>query len=221
MIVRELITDKIPSIKSTDMAGTALDWMNEFKLSLLPVVDNGTYKGMVTEDDILDATSLEVKVGDIQYMGWDSAYIYEGKHIYDAIQVMSRFKLGILPVLDEENSYLGAITLPDLLPYLGNLLAMDEPGGIIVLEIPPKGYVLSEISRIAESENAKILSLYMSQPSKEGKYLLTLKLNIEDLSRVVASFERFQYTIIETYQHTIQLSNYQRNLDALMNYLDI
>lgn len=221
MIVSELITDKIPPIKSTDMAGMALDWMNEFKISLLPIVDDAVYKGLISEENILDSPSLDKPVSEIQYLGFDSAYVYQGQHIFEAIKLLSKFNLDLLPVLDEDNSYLGAIVLKDLLVHLDAMFAIHEPGGILVLKIPPKGYVLSEIARIAESADAKILSLYLSQAIREGGYFVTLKLNVEDLSRVVASFERFEYTVFETYYHTKQIDDYQRNLDALMNYLDI
>ncbi|RMG21604.1 MAG: CBS domain-containing protein [Bacteroidetes bacterium] len=219
-IISELIKDYIPSVKSSDTAGMALEWMNEFKLAQLPVVDDGLYKGLITEDNILEAPSLAAQIKDIQYHGYETAYLHAGKHIYDAIQVMSTMSLEILPILDEDNTYLGVVTLKDLMTGLGNIFAIHEPGGLIVLEIPQKGYALSEIARIAESENAKILSLYMSR-APQGHYLLTLKLNIEDLSRVVASFERFEYKVVKTYYNIQQIDDYQRNIDALMNYLDI
>lgn len=221
MIVSELITDKIPSIKSSDMAGKALDWMNEFKVSLLPVVDEAVYKGLIQEENILDASSLDIPISEVQFLGWDGAYVYQDQHIYEAIRVMSRYHLELLPVLDEDNTYLGLINLKDLFLHLDALFAIHEPGGIIVLDIPPKGYLPSEIARIVESNDAKILSLYISQTKNDGGYYVTLKLNIEDLSRVIASFERFEYTIHKTYYHTRPSTDFQRNLDALMNYLDI
>lgn len=200
MFAKELISDRVPSVKSTDRAGLALDWMGEFKLNQLPIVDHGSYKGLITENDILDATDLSDQIGDIKYSGWDSAYIHEEQHPYDAIEVMSNLKLEVLPVLDEEDRYLGVITLRDLIGFLGNLMALHEPGGIVVLRIPSNGYVLSEIGRIAESADAKVLSLYLSHDKSLNEYLLTLKLNIQDLSRVVAAFERFKYEIVRTSQ---------------------
>lgn len=221
MIARELISDIIPSVTSSDTAEMALNWMNEFKLSMLPIVDHGKYKGIITEDDILDASDLEQPIGEIRYSGWDSAYIYHGNHVYDAIEVISNLKLEILPVLDEETTYLGVITLKDLSTYLGRLFAIQEPGGILVMEIPRNGYVLSEIGRIAESADAKVLSLYLSPVPRTNELLISLKLNVEDLSRVVASFERFDYKIVNTYHKIEQLEDYRQNLDALIKYLDI
>ncbi len=220
MLVSEFISDYVPSVTSSDSAGRALDWMNEFKLSQLPVVDNGVYQGLVTENDILDADALELTVGQIKYNGWDSAFIHEGNHLYDALDLMSNLKLEVLAVLDEGQIYLGVITFRELAPFLGRLFAVHQPGGIIVLEVPRNGYSLSEIGRITESENAKVLSLYL-WPHPDGHVVwITLKLNIEDLSRVVASFERFQYAIVRTYHKVEPLDDYRRNLDALLKYLN-
>ena len=221
MIVQELITDSLPPVKSSDSASMALSWMNEFKLGQLPIVDGGGFQGIVTENDILDAAEPDALVGDIKYPGLDSAYIYQGQHIYDAIDVMSNLKLELLPVLDEENVYLGVITMRDLIRFLDRLFAIRELGSILVLEIPERGYVLSEIARIAEEHDAKILSLYLTQhPSGQG-ILLTLKLNLEDLSRVIATFERYQYRVAHTYNRVDTSEDFRTNLDALIKYLDM
>lgn len=220
MIVDALISDTVPSVKSSDSVGRALDWMGEFKLSQLPIVDERKYVGMVTEDELLDAGDMESSVGDLRHSLWESTYIYQGNHAYDAIEIMNKFKLEVLPVLDEERQFLGVVTIRDLLHYMGQMFAVHEPGGIIVLEIPENSYVPSELGRIAESADAKILSLYLSQDAQQ-RMQVTLKLNIEDLSRLEASFERFNYKIILTYHKAAHRDDLQRNYEAFLKYLDI
>jgi len=41
----ELITDEIPPLKHTDTGEKALQWMDEFKVSHLPVLKNGNFVG--------------------------------------------------------------------------------------------------------------------------------------------------------------------------------
>ena len=221
MIARDLISDKIPSVKSTDSLGNALAWMNEFKITQLPVVDKGIFSTMITEEDVLDAADLRASVGETIHTGWEGAYVVASHHVYDALATMVNFNLEMVPVLGEDKIYLGAITLRDLLRYLGTLFAMNEKGSVIVVKIPQNGYMLSEIGRIVESADAKVLSLHLSQSTARLPSIATLKLNVEDPTRVVASFERFEYKVVETYYRSEQMENLQRNLDALMNYLDI
>jgi len=220
MIARALISDAIPSVKSTDMAGLALDWMNEFKIGQLPIVDEGVYRGMISEDDILDGADLDSPVGSLRTGRFEGVYILAQNHIYDAIDLLSNYKLEVLPVLEEENGlFAGIITLKDLGNALGALFAVQEPGGILVLEIPAHSYVLSEIGRIAESADAAVLSLYLANIPDSKDLLLTLKLNVEDLSRVVAAFSRFDYKIVRTYHRVKPVEDFSRNIDALMKYL--
>ncbi|MEL6673770.1 MAG: CBS domain-containing protein [Bacteroidota bacterium] len=221
MIVRELISDILPSVLSSDTASRALSWMGEFKLSQLPIVDEGKYVGLITEDDILDAAAPDLEVGEMKFSGWDSAYIYEENHIYDGIDLMSKLGLEILPVLDEENTYLGVITFRDISRHLGTLFALQDPGGILVLQVRRDSYVLSEIGRIVESEDAAVLSLYLSASPISNDLLVTMKLNVEDLSRVVSSFERFDYQVVRVYHRGEAVDDYRRNLDALIKYLEM
>ncbi len=221
MLVSELISNYVPSITSKEPVTRALDWMNEFKLGQLPVVDNHAFLGLITENDILDAASLELTVGEAKFNGWDTAFIHEGNHVYDAIDLMANLKLEVLAVLDEESAYLGVITFRELTPFLGRLFAVNQPGGIIVLEVPKNGYSLSELGRITESENIKVLSLYLWSHPDGHVVWITMKLNVEDLSRVTASFERFNYQIIRTYHKIEPLEDYKRNIEALMRYLNM
>ncbi|MEL6252454.1 MAG: CBS domain-containing protein [Bacteroidota bacterium] len=221
MIARELISDIFPSAKSSDQSGRALNWMNEFKLHQLPIVDAGVYVGMISEDQIMDAADLSMTVGQIRSAMMESAFVYEESHVYEAIEVMSNFKLEMLPVLDEENKYLGVITLRDLALYLGQLFAIQEPGSIMVLEIPSKSFVLSEIARRVEEENAIILSMYLAPIRNTQDMLLTLKINVEDLDRITASMERFGYKIIQLYHRGASRDNFNQNLEGLLKYLDM
>ncbi|MEM6628645.1 MAG: CBS domain-containing protein [Bacteroidota bacterium] len=222
MIASELISDNLPSVKSTDSAWTVLGWMSEFKIYQLPIVDDRKFLGLVSEDEILDSADLMLPIGNIRYTSSkEGAYVFEYSHIYEVISTMNSLNLEVLPVLSPEKQYLGIITLRDVVDQLGTLFALEDPGSIIVLEVPQNSFVLSEIGRIAESEHAKVMSFYVS-PTRNGKnYKVTLKVNIEETSRLVASFNRFNYNVIHTFTRRELPQNYQRNLDALMNFLDI
>ena len=221
MIASTLISDTIPPVKSTDSAWQALAWMSELKISQLPLVDDQQFKSIITEDDILDAADLMMPIKDIMNTHYEQAYAYSNSFIYDVISTLVNYKLEIVPVLNEENKYIGLITLRDIIGQLGNLFSIHDSGGVVILEIPKNSYMLSEIGRIVESENARVLSLYLSPAPSQQAIYVTLKLNVEDLSRVLASFERFNYSVVKTYYKVEQLQDLQKNLDALMNYLDI
>jgi acetoin utilization protein AcuB len=221
MIARELISDTIPPVKSTDKLERALEWMGEFKLTQLPIVDDGNFLGIITENDLLDALDLEATVGETRFSIWDSAYAIENQHILELIRVMATFKLDFIPVLDNKNKYLGLVTIKDLVINLGDQFAIREAGSIIVVEVEKKSYVLSEIGRIVESADAKVLNLSLDVHPKTGEVKITLKVNVENPAGVVAAFERFDYRVLETYQRAGDENDSLRNYENLMHFLNL
>lgn len=221
MIARELITASLPTLSLKDSAEIAMHLFNEFKLSQLPVVEGDEFKGLITEDDILNAADPEGRIGDMRFSGWESAYVYQNSHLYDALDVMSNLKLEVLPVLDEDKTYLGVLTVADIITHLGSMFAVHEQGSIIVLEIPSRGYVLSQIGSIVESDGAKVLSLYLTVVPQTGNIILTLKVNATNPERIIASFERYEYQILRVYRRSGEEEAYNRNLDALMRFLEM
>ena len=59
MIASQLITYEIPPLKLSDKGSRALDWMEEFKVTDLPVVNNGEYLGMIEETQLLDRSNID------------------------------------------------------------------------------------------------------------------------------------------------------------------
>jgi len=221
MIAIELISDTVPSLKLTDTVQRALDWMQEFKLSQLPIVEEGEYEGLVTEDEMLDSADASAQIKAIRYNHSEKPFIHNNRHIYEVIQVMSNRRLELLPVIDAENMYMGSITLKDLANYFSELFATSEPGGIIVLEIPRHSYSLSEIGRIVESTDSKVLSLYLSSVPGSSCLYVTMKLNVQNISRVISAFERFSYQVVMTYFEADFESDLKRNMDAFWRYLNV
>ena len=99
------------------------------------------------------------------------------QHIFEVIGLASRLKLSVVPVLDSNNHYKGVITTSDLIRHMAGISSMDQPGGIIVLELIERDYSLSQIAQIVESNNVKVLSMYITSPPESTKLEVTLKVN--------------------------------------------
>jgi hypothetical protein len=194
--------------------------MAEFGTTQLPVVDDGKLAGIVTEAILLDAARPEVRISEVMYHGWDNACVHQHAHLYEVLRAMNEYKLEVLPVLDNEDQYIGLITARYLVKRLGDFFAVHEPGGVLVLQVPPRDYVLSEVGRIAEGEDAKVLGLNLANNLQTRNLELTLKLNVEDLSPVVAAFTRHGYEILSTHQRINDSdSDVKRNYHMLMKFL--
>ena len=214
----ELITDEIPPLTHTDSGEKALHWMDEFKVSHLPVLKNGNFVGLLSESDVLDKMDL-VENLDKLFDHLPRPYVYANAHIYEVLSKISEHKISVLPILDENEKYLGCTTVYHLLTIIANTGSIKESGGILVLEVNSIDYSMAQIAQIVESNNAKILSSYIMSSMDSNKLEITLKINLIDLSRIIRTFERYDYVIKASFQKSEEDDDIQYRYDALMNFL--
>jgi CBS domain-containing protein len=221
MLAKELISDVIPSLHTSDSGQKALYWMDIFRISHLPIVNNEDFLGLISDKDIYDANMAEEPIGN-HNLSLFSPFVTENQHIYEAIELASRLSLSIVPVLDHKNHYLGVITNNDLIHYFADFAAMKEPGAIIVLEMSILDFSLSQIAQIVESNDGKILSMYISSHSASTRIEVTLKINRNDLTSIIQTFTRYNYTIHSTFMdHDDMDGLYENRYEMFMKYLSI
>ncbi len=221
MIAEDLINEMIPPLKGTDDAHKAIVWMEEFRCHQMPVVEGGKLLGFISEEIILEANDIEKKVGEFDLIGRNCTAQLE-THFYDILRVASENKLQVVAVLNSDQTYFGVITVQDILSSFAQTAAVQMPGGIIVLSMRYVDYSLTEISRLIEENHAKILSSMVKEdPLQPDMIRLTLKINELDLSRIVATLERFNYKVIGRYQESKPIGIEKDRIDMLLRYLDI
>lgn len=221
MLAEDLINHMIPPLKGSDDAHKAIVWMEEFRCNYMPVVDDGKLLGFLSEDIILESNDIEKQVRDFNLVGL-TCYVHLDTHFYDILKVAADNKLQMVAVLNDDQSYCGVITVQDTLTSFAQTAAVQLPGGILVLSMNHIDYSLAEISRLIEENHAKILSSIVKEdPLDAAKLRLTLKINQLDLSRIVATLERFGYKVIGRYHETKPLGDEKDRIDMLLRYLDI
>jgi acetoin utilization protein AcuB len=221
MVAKDLISEVIPSLKTSDLGQTALNWMEIFRVSHLPIVNSQDFLGLISDADIYDMNQPEEPIGN-HALKLFKPYVDVDQHIFEVIGLASRLKLSVVPVLDSNNHYKGAITISDLIRHLASLSSMDQPGGIIVLELIERDYSLSQIAQIVESNNVKVLSMYITSPPESTKLEVTLKVNTSDLISVIRTFERYNYEVKTWVSSDDSMDRfYSERFDLLMKYLNI
>jgi acetoin utilization protein AcuB len=220
MIARDIFTRDILPLSPSDTGLTALHWFEEFKVSHLPVVDGLNLVGIISESDVYDSDSFEEPL-EKQSFSLQNISVTQSQHVYTVIRLFAEYKLSLLPVLDENNLYLGVITLPGLVENLSAIAAVDNPGGIIILELNVNDFSLTEIAQIIESNDARLLSLYMRSQPDSLRTELTLKLNKMDIQPILQTFLRYNYTIKASFFESDYTENLRDRYNMLMNYLNI
>jgi len=221
MLAKDLISEEIPAIRTSDTAVEALNWMEVFRVSHLPIVNNEEFLGLISDSDIYDLNTPEEAIGNHR-LSLIRPYVRFDQHIYEIIELASRLKLTVVPVLDYHNKYIGLVRMSDLLHYFSKLIAIEKPGGIIVVEMSQSDYSMSQISQIVESNNAKILSMYLTSSADSTKIEVTLKLNVTDLTAIVQTFNRYEYTIKASFMEFDEQDDlYNSRYELFMKYLNI
>jgi len=221
MIANDLISEIIPSLKTSDTGQTALNWMEIFRISHLPIVNNQDFLGLISDTDIYDMNQPEEPIGNHE-LTLLKPYVTDNQHLFEVIGLAARLKLSVVPVLDTSNHYKGVITTSDLIRHIAGISSMDQPGGIIVLELIERDYSLSQIAQIVEGNNIKVLSMYITSPTESTRLEVTLKVNTTDLFALIRTFERYNYEV-KTWVTTNDSIDrfYSERFDLLMKYLNM
>lgn len=222
MLVKDFITKEIPVLKSFDTGEYALALMDDFKVNHLPLLANDLFslQALVSEKKLLSAPDLSVSLANLNLT--EDSSIQEDIHIIEALPLMTCRELSLLPVISSQHEYLGVLTRESLLGALTELCQANAAGSIVVLDLLPMDYSLADISRLVESNHAHILSLLSHTDSQNGHWLITLKLDVEDASSVIRSFERFNYTVSSYFMKNGVIDDvFRQRVNEFIHYINI
>ncbi len=220
MLTVELINNNIPRLKLQDAVSKALQLINDYRVTHLPVVQDDKYLGLISEEDLLDVKEEKMPI-ELMQENFIYTAVVENEHFLNAVNCCNQYDTNVVPVINEQKELLGVITTPDLLKALGNFAGTNEIGGIVVLEMERSQFAISEISRIVESNDATILHLNTTVHPETGMLTVTLHTNKKEIAAVVATFERYDYDVIYYFGNENFENDIHTNYRHLMNYLDI
>ena len=221
MIAADFISDSITYVNAEYTGERALTLMNVFQVKHLPVIDKDlVLKGLISDDDIL-IRNFDDSIASYK-LEYKQVHVSPDQHIYDIIHLLSKYDISLIPVV-EENRYIGSIRKQDVISFLGKSHSFAYPGSIVELWIQNRNYSLAEISRIVEAENAKIISVFLSDSDDDNNRLkVILKINKQDISPIIAAFERFEYEINASFTEHNEYDDFlKERYDALMRYLNV
>jgi len=221
MTAGSFITHAVPVLAPEATVGDALEVMAESLLSELPLVDKGVFLGIVSEDTLASLPGGYITLASLPPSG-ATAFVQEDAYFYEILRVAAVAKTKIVAILDAQSQFVGAIELAEVAQRLGSELFLEIPGGVLVLSIKQLDYSLAEIARLVEGNNAKVLASHIEADTIDPLYLkVVLRINQTDLSRVIATLERFSYTVSASYHQATEPSLDQERLNQLLKYLSI
>lgn len=220
MTAGQLVDLELPYLETVDTLDKAIGFMDEFKLSHYPVINGALFIGLIYEEDAyeLDDWSKTIAQSKIRL---PEISIGVNEHFLTAVNKIEISKLSCLPVVDEQNAFMGLLTRDRVVNVFGNSSIVQDQGGVIEIEMATIDYYLTEITRIVENTGMKILGTYIRSNPDANKIVLTIKLNKPEVETVISALDRFGYNVLASYQSKSENSDMQNRYDNLMNFLNI
>ena len=221
MLIQQLISGNIPTLHPADTGTQALALMDDVELESLPLIsDDGQYVALAKETDLLDWNTPETPLSAANFLGFRPAVNLQ-THPYEALRIANASDLDVVPVVEGDSHYVGSVSREDLLQYLASNSGLDNPGGIIILDVAPQNYSLWDIARILENEGVQILSSHLTNQVDSGRLEVTLKTNRTDLSGVLQSLERHEYMVKQVFGDTDSDEDLVNRYNLLMTYINM
>lgn len=216
--ITNYITNDYKAIDSQETIASVQDFFDQLTFSHFPVVDEGIYIGNIASDDIETFDSFK-KVFDYRY-SLEGFFAREKMIWLDVLEVFAKNDSNLVPVLSENNNYLGYYEIRDIMKFFHETPFLQETGGIILVQKKTLDYSMGEITQIIESNNGKILGLFVSKSDVEFTEV-TIKISLGIMNDIIQSFRRYGYEIISEHFEDNYINTLKERSDYLDKYLNI
>ncbi|MDR0263143.1 MAG: CBS domain-containing protein [Sphingobacterium sp.] len=220
MLIGQFLSNADFSIQNADSIQQALEKLQDMLCKELVVLNGDDYIGLVNETILLDAEDDEAPISSIK-INTAPIQLKFNQHPYDALVMITVYNSTIIPILDQENKYIGVSTQLDILKAISSIQSQNESGAIIVLAIGLHDFSLSQIAHLVESDNCRILNCATKINLDSDNIEVTLKVDKSNINALLNSFLRHNYLILETHNTVAAFDDTADRYQQLMNYINI
>lgn len=216
--IKDYINNDFKAIDSNESVLAVQDFFADLHYSHFPVVEESIYIGCIASDDV-ETFDTEKLIKDYRYT-LEGFYARSNMIWLDVMEVFARNHSNIIPVLDDENTYIGYYEMADIVKFFNETPFLKEPGGIIIVEKDTLNYSMGQIVQIVESNNGRILGSFISDVSG-NRIQITIKIALGGMNEIIQTFRRYDYEIISQHQEDSYINSLKDRSDYLDKYLNI
>ncbi|HAE66269.1 MULTISPECIES: CBS domain-containing protein [Sphingobacterium] len=220
MLISQFLSNADFSIQNADSIQQALEKLQDMLCKELVVLNGDDYIGLVNETILLDAEDEEAPLSSIK-INTAPIQLKFNQHPYDALVMITVYNSTIIPILDQDNKYIGVSTQLDILKAISSIQSQNESGAIIVLATGLHDFSLSQIAHLVESDNCRILNCATKINLESDNIEVTLKVDKSNINALLNSFLRHNYLILETHNTIAAFDDTADRYQQLMNYINI
>lgn len=216
--ITEYLSNDFKAIQSSDSIESVMDFFEESRYSHFPVVEDGVYIGCISAEDIINFETNK-KISDYRY-ALRGFFARKNMFWIEVFEVFSRNNTSIIPLVEEENKYIGYYEITEVIRNFYETPFVKDYGDVIIVEKSIINFSISQVVQIVESNEGKILGLYISNTSPD-KVQVTIKIVLGRVNEILQSFRRYEYDIISNHKEDIFVNNLKDRSDYLDKYLNI
>lgn len=191
---------------------------NQLTYTHFPIIKEGVFEGCISDTDV-HCFETDKKIEDYAYT-IEPFFVRLDTNWLDTLEAFALHNTNIMPVLNHENVYQGYYELGDIIGIFNDTPFLNEAGGIIVVEKGIRDYSFSEMCQIVESNDAKILGIFISQLDNDVMQA-TIKIGHQGINEIVQTFRRYSYNIVSSHDEDLLLEDLKERSNYLDKYLNI
>lgn len=216
--IQDYLKQDHKAISRNEDIASVQDFFEEMNYSHFPVTDQENYVGNLNAEDALSFDASK-SVADYQYV-LESFFANTTMSWFEVLEIATKNQANVVPVLNEQNAYVGYYELDDILLFFQDTPLIKDPGPILVVQKGIQDYSLGQIAQIVESNNGKLLGAFVSA-TVDSKIEITLKLALGPLNEIIQTFRRYNYEIVSQHQDDQYMTNLKERSDYLDKYLNL
>jgi Mg/Co/Ni transporter MgtE len=216
--LKDYITNDYKAIETQETIGAVQDFFDDLTFSHFPIIEEGIFIGSIAADDI-ETFDSDKKVTDYRYT-LEHFFARTNMIWLDVLGVFAKNHTNLVPILDENNKYIGYYEIEDVIKFFHETTFLKEQGAIIIISKNSIDYSMSQIAQIVESNNGKLLGLFISN-SDINTIEVTLKISVGSLNEIIQTFRRYNYDIISEHNEDNYINSLKERSDYLDKYLNM
>ncbi|SHI77495.1 CBS domain-containing protein [Flavobacterium terrae] len=214
----DYITQDLKPLDIQESIAVVQDFFLDLPFSHFPVLENGIFIGSVSSEDIENFDSSK-RLSDYKYT-FEGFFTRKYSVLLDVLDDFAKNETTVLPVLDDQNNFIGYYELEDVIKVFNETPFLKELGAVIIVEKGINDYSFSQIAQIIEGNNSKVLGAFLSNIETD-KVQITVKIAEGGINEIIQTFRRYEYEIISEHQEDDYLKTLKERSDYLDRYLNM
>jgi len=219
MELLEYISNDNIVIESEYTVQETLSIFNEFSYTHLPVLQNTMFIGSIAKEDLIFEENIHKKIQELRHL-LNNHFVTENDLMLDLIPTFSTATTNILPVIKDQNTYVGYIDLNDVITYFANTPFLNNEGVIVILEKKSTNFSIAEVCQIIETNGNSLMGCYVNKQQNQ-KTQITLRLNPIKINELIQLFRSYKYKIINELLEDSYLEDLKKRSEYFLKYLNI